>query len=123
MGASIAVVGMRSNSKSGTNVLARASHRRLRMRTVSMLVIFVFAGIAPGAERPRLDGREAPRATDLLRAETLSRQAEGRLRAPSRRGRGWVAGGGGFGTNPGPSPGREPSIVIHTAPSRGPRAH
>jgi len=76
------------------------------MYTLLMLVILSAAGLAAAGEHPRLDDREAPRATDLLRAETLSHQAERRLRRAPAGGGGWVRGGSGWGTSPPPPPER-----------------
>jgi hypothetical protein len=63
------------------------------------------------AERPRLDGREAPRATDLLRAERLAEQARKRLEMPAARSSGWKHGGTGWGEPDAAEP-REPRDVI-----------
>jgi hypothetical protein len=70
------------------------------------------------AEQPRLGGREAPRATDLLRAEKLAEQAQRRLRAPARRGPGWRHGGSGW--NDVGHGGSEPSesVIINVNPPR-----
>ncbi len=83
-----------------------------------MLIVLGLAGIAAAAGRPRLPGSEAPRATDLLRAETLSRQAEQRLKLPARRGGGWQAGGARWGTRERTPVERAPSIIIRTTPPR-----
>src|SRR5690348_343910 len=65
---------------------------------IMMLPVVVLAGLASsaGAERPTLTEREAPRATDLLRAQRLAEQAERRLRLPSAHGGGWKHGGDGW---------------------------
>ena len=83
-----------------------------------MLIFVGLWGVATAAGRPRLDGREAPRATDLLRAETLARQAERRLHQPPGRRGGWVRGGTGWAASARTPPEREPSIIIRTAPVR-----
>ena len=61
--------------------------------SVSMLGAF---GAPALAERPVLRDREAPRATDLLRAEKLAEQAEKRLKLPAPRSAGWKKGGHGW---------------------------
>src|SRR5438132_2579130 len=55
----------------------------MKRTLIVMVLMSVVAGPA-SAQRPRLSGPEAPRATDLLRAETLAEQAERRpkTRAP-----------------------------------------
>ena len=62
------------------------------------LSIAVLVGLASSAaaERPTLTEREAPRATDLLRAQHLAEQAERRLRLPSAHSSGWKKGGDGW---------------------------
>jgi len=63
-----------------------------------LLSIVLLGGLVASAfaERPMLGGREAPRATDLLRAEKLAEQAEKRLKLPAPRGGGWKKGGHGW---------------------------
>jgi hypothetical protein len=82
------------------------------------------AGLAGAAERPRLDGRAAPRATDLLTAGRLADQAKRRLRLPVERGTGWVRGGGGWTAREDRRASAEseaPSVTIRVAPPRGRR--
>ena len=81
-----------------------------------MLLVSVVAGPA-SAGRPRLSGPEAPRATDLLRAETLAEQAQKRLRPPGRKGAGWLRGGSGWDDDGGAAPAPDP-VIIHLHPSR-----
>jgi len=81
-----------------------------------MVLVSVVAGPA-SAGRPRLGGPEAPRATDLLRAETLAEQAQKRLRPPGRKGAGWLRGGSGWDDDGGAAPAPDP-VIIHLHPSR-----
>ena len=80
------------------------------------------AGLVTATERPRLDGREAPRATDLLRAETLAEKAERRLRLPRAASRGWVKGGTGWGSEARPAAQAAPAINIRVTPPSKRRA-
>ena len=82
-----------------------------------MLVVMSVLGLAHAAERPVLRGHGAPRATALLRAETLAEQAQKRLRVPAKRGQGWQKGGSGWG-GPAPEPEREQPIIIDVYPRR-----
>ena len=84
---------------------------------VAMIVLSLCAG-AEGATRPRLPGAEAPRATDLLRAETLADQAEKRLRMPARRGPGWLRGGSGWNDGGDAAPAARDPVIINVHPSR-----
>jgi hypothetical protein len=89
------------------------------MKTFLALVILVgVLGTSARAERPRLDGREAPRATDLLRAEKLAEQAEQRLKLPARRGPGWKRGGSGWETNHSRPEERHDDVIINFGPTR-----
>ena len=86
------------------------------MRT--LIVTMIFAGMT-GVATARLPEREAPRATDLLRARRLADQVEKRLELPRSKPSGWLPGGGGFGhgSTPGGGPDREGGdvrIEIHT---------
>jgi hypothetical protein len=73
--------------------------------------------LAPAlAERPRLDGREAPRATDLLRAERLAEQARKRLEMPRPHGGGWKRGGAGWGDDAGPEGHDRRDVIIDVNP-------
>src|SRR6266446_1978291 len=56
----------------------------MKRTLIVMVLMSVVAGPA-SAQRPRLNGPEAPRATDLLRAETLAEQAERRLKTLAPR--------------------------------------
>jgi hypothetical protein len=58
-----------------------------------------------------------PRATDLLRAETLAERARQRLKLPARSGPGWRHGGAGWGDEPKPPP-PPASLTIKVAPPR-----
>jgi hypothetical protein len=67
------------------------------MNRMTLVVMLLGFSVRPAlAERPMLRGREAPRATDLLRAEKLAEQAEKRLKVPPRHGGGWKKGGHGW---------------------------
>ena len=65
-----------------------------------------------GAGRPTLDGRETPRATDLLRAEKLAEQARKRLELPGKRAVGWKRGGKGWDDGPGAATRKEAGNVV-----------
>jgi hypothetical protein len=82
-----------------------------------MVLLSVVAAPAR-AQRPRLGGAEAPRATDLLRAETLAEQAEKRLRPPARKGPGWLHGGSGWGEDGGAAAPPSDPVIINLHPSR-----
>jgi hypothetical protein len=81
------------------------------MRTTIAIAFLVLAGVAHGDERPQLRGHETPRATDLLRAETLAKKAESRLQRPGRRRSGWQQGGTGWESGPTPAP-PTPKVTI-----------
>ena len=82
-----------------------------------MLMVMNVLGLAHASDRPVLRGNEAPRATALLRAETLAEQAQKRLRMPAKRGQGWQKGGSGWG-GPAKDPEREKPIIIDVRPER-----
>ena len=82
-----------------------------------MVLLSVLAAPA-GAQRPQLRSPEAPRATDLLRAETLAEQAAKRLRPPSRKGAGWRRGGSGWDDDGAAAPAPPDPVIIHLHPSR-----
>ena len=89
------------------------------MKKIVLVTLLLGAiGASAGAERPRLDGHESPRATDLLRAETLAEQAERRLKAPPRHGPAWRHGGSGWDDDGGAAPASRDSVIIHLHPSR-----
>jgi hypothetical protein len=67
------------------------------MKTLIMVAMLALIAAPAFAEKPTLRGAEAPRATDLLRAEKLAEQAQKRLKLPAKRGGGWVHGGSGWG--------------------------
>jgi hypothetical protein len=92
------------------------------MKKILVVVTMNVFFIAPAlAERPRLDGREAPRATDLLRAERLAEQARKRLEMPAPRSSGWKHGGTGWGEPEATEP-REPrDVIIDVNSPRKPR--
>jgi hypothetical protein len=89
------------------------------MKNILALVAGVLA--IPGlafAERPTLDGREAPRATDLLRAEKLAEQARRRLEKPRSTTReGWLRGGSGWGGPERGDPSPRGDVVINVRPA------
>ena len=87
------------------------------MRTTIVMLMLSVLGLARGAERPVLRGGEAPRATALLRAETLAEQARKRLRVPAKRGQGWQKGGSGWG-GPAMDRERERPMIIDVHPQR-----
>ena len=87
------------------------------MRTVLVVLIVGVARLALAAGRGPLGRGEAPRATDLLRAETLAEQAEKRLRLPARRSAGWARGGSGWSAEGKKVPRSEP-VVIQVRPPR-----
>ncbi len=84
---------------------------------VAIVLVTVCAG-AEGATHPQLPGAAAPRATDLLRAETLAEQAEKRLRMPARRGPGWLRGGSGWNDGSDAAPAPHDPVIINVHPSR-----
>src|SRR2546428_11013485 len=90
----------------------------MKRTLIVMVLMSVVAGPA-SAQRPRLSGPEAPRATDLLRAETLAEQAERRLKARAPRGPAWRHGGAGGGGGSGAAPAPRGCFLIHPPPSRG----
>jgi hypothetical protein len=89
------------------------------MKRISLFVVSVLALGGPAlAERPTLDGREAPRATDLLRAEKLADQARRRLETPRSSAReGWLHGGSGWGENERADPAARGNVVINVRPA------
>src|SRR5258705_10227346 len=93
----------------------------MKRTLIVMVLMSVVAGPA-SAQRPRLSGPEAPRATDLLRAETLAEQAERRLKTRAPRGPAWRHGGAGGGGDRGAAPAPPGSVLIHLHPPRRGRA-
>src|SRR3989442_2925668 len=87
-------------------------------RTLIVMVLMSVAAGPASAQRPRLSGPEAPRATDLLRAETLAEQAERRLKTRAPRGPAWRHGGSGGGDDSGAPPAPHEAGIIHLHPSR-----
>jgi hypothetical protein len=86
-----------------------------------MLVMVMISGltaISRGDERPVLRDREAPRATDLLRAQKLAEQAEKRLRIPARHSSGWKHGGSGWNTPESAHEKENVPVIIDMRPSR-----
>src|SRR5207237_9280974 len=85
----------------------------------AIVMVGVRHGAGPaGAQRPRLRGPEAPRATDLLRAETLAEQEERRLKTRAPRGAAWRHGGSGWDDDSGAAPAPHEAVIIHLHPSR-----
>jgi hypothetical protein len=85
-------------------------------------LILTVGGLAAAGGRPQLTGREAPRATDLLRAETLADKARDRLRLPKRAPAGWQKGGDGW-TDRRPRAAESNPVTIHVSPGgRGRRS-
>jgi hypothetical protein len=87
------------------------------MRTFIALVMLSIGGLANADGRPQLTGREAPRATDLLRAETLADKARDRLRLPKRPSAGWQQGGDGWTARRERSAASRP-VTINVSPGR-----
>src|SRR5438876_9378542 len=87
-------------------------------RTLIVMILMSVVADPASAQRPRLRGPEAPRATDLLRAETLAEQAERRLKARAPRGPAWRHGGSGWGGESGAAPAPRESVIIHLHPWR-----
>jgi hypothetical protein len=90
-----------------------------------VMMVLSLGGLARAEERPRLSGREAPRATDLLRAETLAERARERLRMPRQKSAGWKHGGSGWtsgGSSPPTAPPAGGSVTIRLSPGRRPRS-
>ena len=92
------------------------------MKTITLTAtVLVAARLAGASVGPHLGVGEAPRATDLLRAETLAEKAEHRLRLPKATSRGWLKGGTGWGTERRPAE-STPVINIHVKPPSQRRA-
>jgi len=89
-----------------------------------MLLVVALIGVGTvlaRAERPTLGRGEAPRATDLLRAEKLAEQAERRLKMPAPRGAKWKKGGAGWDARgEGAAESSEPVIINVRPPRRRP---
>jgi hypothetical protein len=89
------------------------------MKTLLMAVVVIAgASLGAAAERPRLREREAPRATDLLRAERMAEQARKRLKLPARHGAGWQHGGSGWDSADLPAEHEPGSVAINVRPAR-----
>jgi hypothetical protein len=89
------------------------------MKKTTLAVMLLGLAAAPaGAERPMLRGREAPHATDLLRAEKLAEQAERRLRLPAPRSAGWKKGGHGWDARGEAPPRSSERVTINLGSSR-----
>src|SRR5689334_4978835 len=84
----------------------------MKTMVLSFAALVVLASSAL-AERPMLTDREAPRATDLLRAQRLAEQAERRLRLPAAHGGGWKKGGDGWDARGEASSERSGNVVIN----------
>src|SRR5947208_15292193 len=89
----------------------------MKRTLVAMVLVSVVAGPA-SAGRPRLPGPAAPRATDLLRAETLAEQAESRLKARAPRGPAWRHGGSGWDEDRGAPPAPHEAAITQLHPPR-----
>src|SRR5256886_10904130 len=89
----------------------------MKRTLVAMVLVSAVAGPA-SAGRPRLPSPAAPRATDLLRAETLAEQAERRLKARAPRGPAWRHGGAGWGDESGAPPAPREALIIPLHPRR-----
>jgi len=86
-----------------------------------MLLMFAMTAISLADERPTLRGREAPRATDLLRAEKLAGQTQKRLKETPRRGPGWKHGGSGWNDRSVERPDVSDPVIVELRPMRRPR--
>jgi len=92
------------------------------MKNILVVVTMHALSITPAfAERPRLDGGEAPRATDLLRAERLAEQARKRLEMPRPHSSGWKRGGTGWGDNDASATQVPRDVIIDVNSPRKPR--
>jgi len=92
------------------------------MKTIALVAgILVTTRVCAATLGPHLGAGEAPRATDLLRAETLAEKAERRLRMPHPTSRGWAKGGTGWGSERRPVD-VAPAINIHVKPPSKRRA-
>jgi len=91
------------------------------MKAVVVIVMAVtLAGVARAGDRPVLRGSEAPRATDLLRAEKLADQAEKRRKLPSRRGPGWKKGGTGWNDSGAARAEASERVIVNVGPRKAP---
>ncbi len=88
------------------------------MAMLLVVMVMSLCGLAGAVERPRLRGNEAPRATDLLRAETLAGQAAQRLRMPPHEGPGWKHGGTGWDEPSARPPAESSPVTIRLTPPR-----
>jgi hypothetical protein len=84
---------------------------------VAFGMIVVVAPVAAAGGPPVLRGNEAPRATDLLRAEKLAEQAEKRRTLPAPRHPGWKRGGGGWKDGGTGRAERSEPVVINVRPA------
>ena len=92
------------------------------MKTLALMAMVLVATRLAGASvGSHLGSGEAPRATDLLRAETLAERAERRLKLPHAASRGWARGGTGWGAERRPAD-AAPTINIHVKPPSKRRA-
>jgi hypothetical protein len=93
--------------------------------SIGMMRVLVFVATVVGtcaawaSAAPGLTEREAPRATDLLRAKQMAERTQSRLRLPREPMRGWQRGGGGWNAPPKPAT-REPRVVVNVGPTRRP---
>ena len=85
------------------------------MKTIVLMTILACTA---GVALPPTHGSEAPRATDLLRAEKLAEQARKRLATPARRHPGWQRGGSGWNEPGSVTPETHESVTINVNPSR-----
>jgi hypothetical protein len=92
------------------------------MKKITLLVLsLAFPAMPARAERPRLEDREAPRATDLLHAQKLADQARKRLEMPAHRTGGWKNGGTGWGEDDAPGAAEPREVIINLNRSRARR--
>jgi hypothetical protein len=88
----------------------------MRKRFV-VVAALVMASASAAEERPTLRDREAPRATDLLRAEKLADQARKRLEMPSSQHRArWKHGGAAWGAEVNEPVERSEPVIINVRP-------
>src|SRR2546426_12463530 len=87
------------------------------MKRMLVLVAAALSGASSADERPTLRDREAPRATDLLRAEKLAEQAQKRLELPAPRHRArWKRGGSSWNVDRREPAERSEPVIINVRP-------
>jgi hypothetical protein len=82
------------------------------MRTLTIVTILAIASAALAGQHSSAGQAEAPRATDLLRAEKMAREARERLQLRQRPTAKWLRGGRGWSAKQAEEP-RAPTIKVH----------